>query len=165
MRSNFHRARLRITASLAGYPFSMINALVSAGLLHIYFCPTRYRAWSPTFRASWGVVFFFFISNVFLVVAPLLPPPLEADNVYEKLPYYSHCIGGVAVFGLGALYWLVWARLLPRLGSYRLAQITTIGRDGWSRRLIQGVPRAPKIPESHKSEQVHRDLKDEDMWI
>ncbi|WEW59531.1 methionine permease [Emydomyces testavorans] len=142
--------------NLIGYPLSVVNALVSAGLLHIYLQPARYPTWSPGIRATLPVVIFFFLSNVYLAVAPFLPPPKKEQNIYQHLPYYIHCLAGLAIFALGALYWVVWAKVLPWMGEYRLDEGTTIGRDGWSRKILHRIPTAPEF-ENHKE-------RDENMW-
>ncbi|TPX22451.1 hypothetical protein DIZ76_014323 [Coccidioides immitis] len=133
--------------NLIGYPLSIVNVLVSGGLLHIYFCPERYPTWSPGIRATLPVTFFFFFSNVYLAVAPFLPPPRRVGNVYERLPYYTHCLAGLTIFALGALYWLFWAKILPWMGEYRLGEESVVGQDGWARKIVQRIPTAPELEE------------------
>jgi hypothetical protein len=119
---------------------------VSAGLLHIYFYPKLYPTWVPAIRSPVPLTIFFFASNVFLAVAPFLRPPNKEDNIYQHLPYYIHCIAGLGVFVVGAVYWVVWARLLPWLGGYRLTQETGIDEEGWSRAEFRRVPvPSPKV--------------------
>jgi hypothetical protein len=77
------------------------------------------------------VVLFFLLSNVYLVVAPFVPPS-AGQNVYEHLPYYLHCVVGIALFGAGALYWVVWAHILPKIGGYKLVRDHIVTADGWS---------------------------------
>ncbi|EEP77623.1 conserved hypothetical protein [Uncinocarpus reesii 1704] len=141
--------------NLIGYPLSIVNALVSAGLIHIYLRPARYPTWSPAIRATLPVVAFFFISNVYLAVAPFVPPP-KVDNVYEHLPYYIHCLAGLAIFALGALYWIMWAKVLPWMGEYRLDERLTVGRDSWTRKIVQRVSTAPELGDQGNN--------DENMW-
>ena len=43
--------------------------------------------WHPPFRAYTPAIVFFFISNVFLAFAPLIPPA-HGFKVYERLPYW-----------------------------------------------------------------------------
>ncbi|KAI1940563.1 methionine permease [Ophidiomyces ophidiicola] len=142
--------------NLIGYPLSVINVFVSGGLIHIYFFPARYQNWYPGFRASLPVAIFFFLCNLYLVVAPFLPPPDKSDNVYDSMPYYIHCVGGIAIFGIGALYWLVWARILPWTGGYQLSEETTVGSDGWSRKVISRASTAPELGAAEH--------KDKNMW-
>lgn len=76
---------------------------------------------------------FFFFSNVYLVLAPYVPPTTPAENVYKTLPYYLHCVVALGVFAIGAIYYVVWAILLPRFGGYLLVKETVVDADGWSR--------------------------------
>ena len=75
------------------YPISLINMLVSLGLLYLHtplrfkLSPTLHARWAPPFRAWTPVVAAFFLSNVFLVLAPLVPPA-PGFKVYENLPYW-----------------------------------------------------------------------------
>jgi hypothetical protein len=46
--------------------------------------------WAPPFRAYKFAVVFFFLSNVFLVVVPMIPPSVGYEP-YEHLPYYVSC--------------------------------------------------------------------------
>lgn len=92
--------------------------------------------WSPPFRATWPVALLFLLSNVYLVVAPFVPPD-AGQNVYNDLPYYLHCVVGMGIIAAGGVYWLVWAVLLPRLGHYELVRETEIGElDGWERNVF-----------------------------
>lgn len=72
---------------MVSYPLAIINALISGGLLLLYTPVLRHWNWAPPFRATIPVVLFFFLSNVFLVIAPLVPPP-PGSSVYKSLPYW-----------------------------------------------------------------------------
>lgn len=82
---------------VSSYPLALINTFVSGGLVFIHLpdaaLPKRFRAlhtsyeWRPPFRAWTPVVLFFFLSNVFLVAVPLVPPA-RGYRVYEHLPYW-----------------------------------------------------------------------------
>ncbi|KAK2803029.1 hypothetical protein FQN50_007110 [Emmonsiellopsis sp. PD_5] len=130
--------------NIISYPLSIVNILVAVGLIHIYLYPSRYPDWAPSIRATFPVAVFFLLSNIFLTVAPFVPPQNTENNVYVHLPYYIHCIVGLGVFVLGAVYWIVWAALLPWMGGYRLAEDIVIAQDGWSRKVITRVPNTEK---------------------
>ncbi|CDO75763.1 hypothetical protein BN946_scf184921.g39 [Trametes cinnabarina] len=83
--------------NLSSYPLALINMFVSGGLLFIHL-PDRWLskslkglrasyAWHPPFKAWTLVVLFFFLSNIFLVAVPLMPPS-HGYQVYEYLPYW-----------------------------------------------------------------------------
>ena len=118
--------------SLVSYPLAIINVFVAAGLLHLYINRAAW-SWSPPISATMPVVIFFMLSNIYLVVAPFVPPD-EGQNVYESLPYWLHCVVGFAVILAGGVYWLVWAVLLPKIGGYELVKETVVDEmDGWER--------------------------------
>ncbi|KAI0065303.1 high-affinity methionine permease [Artomyces pyxidatus] len=126
--------------NLVSYPLAIINAAISAGLLFLY-TPLATRVgydWSPPFRASWPVVLFFFLSNVFLAVAPLVPPA-PGLSPYVHLPYWLHVVVSLGVFAVGGVYWIFWAKVFPRLGGYRLERHLEIQDDGVSRSVFKKV--------------------------
>ena len=126
--------------SLISYPLSIVNCFVSGGLIYIYLTQkTNFPDWAPGIRATLPVTIFFFLSNCYLVVAPYVPPTPD-QNVYEELPYYLHCVVAVAIFALGALYWVGWAVVLPKLGGYLLVKETVVDADGWSRSVFTKLP-------------------------
>lgn len=84
---------------------------------------------------------FFLLSNVYLVIAPYVPPD-AGQNVYEQLPYYLHCVVALGLFALGAVYYVVWAVLLPRWGGYVLVKESVVDADGWSRSVLTRVPQS-----------------------
>ncbi|KAJ9653446.1 methionine permease, partial [Neophaeococcomyces mojaviensis] len=121
--------------NVISYPLAVVNVFVAAGLLHLYYRPHDY-GWKPPFRASWPVALFFLLSNVYLVVAPFVPPT-DGQNVYKSLPYYLHCVVGIAILAGGGVYYIIWAQLLPRLGGYELVRDTVISDiDGWERNVF-----------------------------
>ncbi|KAK7689687.1 hypothetical protein QCA50_007482 [Cerrena zonata] len=117
--------------NLISYPLAIVNAFVSAGLIYLYLNEKRLK-WNPPFRATLPVAVLFLLSNIYLVIAPYIPPDGD-DNIYNDLPYYLHCVVALGIFALGAIYWLVWTIILPKIGNYRLVVKTTLGEDGWSR--------------------------------
>ncbi|KAJ6161283.1 hypothetical protein N7470_004679 [Penicillium chermesinum] len=126
--------------NLISYPLSIVNSFVAAGLIYIYLNrEKKFPTWSPPIRATLPVTVFFFLSNVYLVIAPYIPPD-AGQNVYEQLPYYLHCVVALGVFAFGALYYLGWAVLLPKLGKYVLVKETVVDADGWSRSVYTKLP-------------------------
>ncbi|OAX83606.1 hypothetical protein ACJ72_02035 [Emergomyces africanus] len=116
------------------YPVAVINTFVSAGLIHLYLNRAQYN-WNPPISATLPVVIFFLLTNLFLAIAPFVPPEI-GQNVYRQLPYYLHCCVGIAVLLSGGIYWLIWARLMPLLGKYRLETMVIMGEDGWTRNVF-----------------------------
>lgn len=68
-----------------------MNLAVAVGLLRLHTKSGAKAAggWNPPFRAWTVVVLFFALSNVFLAMVPLVPPP-EGQSVYEdkRIPYW-----------------------------------------------------------------------------
>ena len=122
--------------SVISYPLAVINVFVAGALIHLYLHPFsihRYpQQWTPPFKATLPVAIFFLLSNIYLVVAPFVPPS-DGQNVYNDLPYYLHCIVGIGIFVAGAVYWAFWAVLLPKFGKYDLVRETIVEGDGWGR--------------------------------
>ncbi|KAL3473551.1 amino acid/polyamine transporter I [Aspergillus californicus] len=126
--------------NLISYPLSIVNVFVSGGLVYIYVTKARdFPDWSPGIRATLPVTVFFCLSNVYLVIAPYIPPS-EGQNVYEQLPYYLHCVVALGIFAAGAIYYLVWAIAMPRFGGYVLVKETVVDADGWSRSVFTKLP-------------------------
>lgn len=138
--------------SLISYPLSIVNVFVSAGLIYIYLFPHRHPTWAPGIRATLPVAVFFFLSNLYLTIAPYVPPD-AGESVYEDIPYYLHCVVALGVFAAGAVYYVFWAILLPRLGGYTLVKETIVGRDGWSRSVFVKTP-ARKLGDVERSARV-----------
>jgi Amino acid permease len=117
------------------YPLAIVNAFVAAGLLYLYL-PNSKIEWSPPFRASWPVALLFLLSNIYLVIAPFIPPN-DGQNVYESLPYYLHCVVGMGIIAAGGVYWLIWAIVLPRVGKYEFVRETKVDAvAGWERNVF-----------------------------
>jgi hypothetical protein len=81
------------------------------------------------------------LSNLYLVVAPYIPPNIPDQNQYNGLPYYLHCLVGLAIIAAGGVYWVVWAIVLPRLGDSMLAKAVFKGEDGGTRDVFVHLPR------------------------
>ncbi|KAK1215538.1 hypothetical protein PQX77_021840 [Marasmius sp. AFHP31] len=75
--------------TLSSYASSLVNLAVSLGLLLLYTSAYRTWDWNPPFRAYRVVVVTFFVSNVFLVVVPFIPPAPNAKT-YDHLPYWVY---------------------------------------------------------------------------
>lgn len=120
---------------MISYPLSVINVFVAAGLIHLYLNPFSIhrnpQQWAPPFRCSLPIAIFFLLSNIYLVIAPFVPPT-DGASVYVSLPYWIHTVVGIGILLSGAVYWTFWAKLLPTLGGYELIRESVIGDDGWS---------------------------------
>ncbi|TQS33285.1 hypothetical protein Golomagni_06377, partial [Golovinomyces magnicellulatus] len=129
--------------NLISYPLAIVNTFVAGGLIHLY----RNRAernWNPPIKATLPVAVFFLLSNIYLVIAPFVPPS-DGQNVYEHLPYWIHCVVGFGVIAAGGVYWVIWSIVLPKIGRYELVQETVVDElDGWERNRFYTRPLGSK---------------------
>lgn len=125
--------------SVISYPLAVVNAFVSAGLVYLYLNRAAWN-WNPPIRATLPVAVFFFLSNIYLIVAPFVPPT-EGQNIYETLPYWIHCVVGFGILAAGGVYWLFWAVIGPKVGRYELVRETVVDEiDGWERHVFLRKP-------------------------
>ena len=87
--TSIHTDLPMILRLVSSYPLLLINMFTAAGLLYIHLHPEAVSScgWNPPFRAYTAAVWFFFVSNVFLVVVPWVPPA-PGYKVFERIPYY-----------------------------------------------------------------------------
>ncbi|KIM37300.1 hypothetical protein M413DRAFT_448598 [Hebeloma cylindrosporum] len=120
--------------NVISYPLSIINAAISFGIVYLAYRP--YPDWPRVGIPAQAAAAFFGAVNVFLFVVPLTKPPVGADP-YTSLPYWTHAVAGWAVFGLGFLYWVFWALILPKVGKYKLYRVEEWGKDGLRRHVFK----------------------------
>lgn len=99
--------------NLISYPLSVVNAAIAFALI-ILTVRRKHFGWNPPIQATLPVTIFFFLSSLYLVVAPYLAPTKASENVYESLPYYLHCVVGLGLFAAGAIWWVVRFHLFPK---------------------------------------------------
>ncbi|GMM37897.1 Mup1 protein [Saccharomycopsis crataegensis] len=125
--------------NLISYPLNIVNLFVGIGLIYLTIQAKRGKLiWNPPIKATLPVSIFFTLSSAYLVVAPYLAPS-EGQSVYKSLPYYLHCVVGIGIFAAGAVYWLIWAVILPKIGGYYLhhQQILDESDGFWRTEIIQ----------------------------
>jgi len=112
--------------NLYTYPGSWINAFVGAGLVYLQY--KKSENWSSPWHTYLPISILWFISNLFLVIVPFLPPRESWDA--QGYPYYVFPIVGVGVLLLGAVYWLFWTKIIPRIGGYKVVADRTFDESG-----------------------------------
>jgi protein-S-isoprenylcysteine O-methyltransferase Ste14 len=123
-----------------------VNTFVAGALVHLYLHRDAWN-WNPPIRATLPVAIFFLLSNIYLVVAPFVPPT-DGQSVYESLPYWLHCVVGFGIIFAGGVYWLVWAVILPKIGHYKLEREVIVDDiDGWERHVFKRVPKTAAVSE------------------
>jgi hypothetical protein len=60
----------------------------------------------------------YFLVNAFLAIVPFIPPTGGSDP--DGYPYYVFPVVGVAVLLGGAVYWVIYKRVLPKLLGYKI---------------------------------------------
>ncbi|KAF7773105.1 hypothetical protein Agabi119p4_5272 [Agaricus bisporus var. burnettii] len=104
-----------LVINLASWPLTVVNAVISFGLIYLYFAPSsrssehQHYRWHHQSTTTLICTLFFGIANVFLFIAPLVKPPPGAEP-YERLPYWTHAAVGWALFGLGGIWWVFGRR-------------------------------------------------------
>lgn len=126
--------------NLISYPLNVVNTFVGIGLLYLKWRKHQGRIeWNPPIKTHFTVVIFFTLSSLYLVAAPYIPPS-HGQKVYNDLPYYVHCVVTWGIFGIGAIYFLFWARIIPRLRKYTLLVEEVLGSDGFWRNKFLKIP-------------------------
>jgi len=125
--------------SLSSYALAVINTLVSLGLLLLYTKPYLEWHWDPPFRAPKIIVWLYLISNIFLVVVPLIPPS-PGSGAYEHLPYCLHVFMVYFISLTGVAYWYASCIWLPKKQGYRLERDWILQADDVSRYVFRRTP-------------------------
>lgn len=135
-------------ANLMTYPLSVVNGFVGLGIIWINFrkserrigfgkhsivLPALFPEWKPTIKATWPVALFFVLGNLYLIVAPFVPPERPSENQYATMPYWIHACVGLCLYGAGLIYWLLVFIIWPKLRGYTMETETYIDDDGWKR--------------------------------
>ncbi|AMD18899.1 HBL003Cp [Eremothecium sinecaudum] len=139
--------------NLISYPMNIINTAVSGGLLWIYWQRRQGKIeWDPPIRAGVYVTTAFLLANIYLVFAPYIPPPADM-RLDQTLPYWTHCVLAWAIFGVGAIYWFVWTRILPKIGGYKLVYSEVLGEDGfWRNKILKQYDDKPPVEVENSAE-------------
>ncbi|ODQ66236.1 amino acid transporter [Nadsonia fulvescens var. elongata DSM 6958] len=117
-------------SNLITYPLSIVNVFVSVGLIYVHFTKDKYYPdFSPKIKSPLIVTAFFALSSIYLVVAPYVPPS-DGQSVYKSIPYYLHCVVGIAMFAVGGMYWFIWRIVWPKVGNFEWERVT-IKKEGW----------------------------------
>ncbi|TXT11197.1 hypothetical protein VHUM_01948 [Vanrija humicola] len=128
--------------ALKSYPDSFFLALMTFGLFLIRrqrkkagLPRTQYRSW------SW-VAGVFFAAKVFLLVMPWVPPRGTLISTSFGFFYAASSLTGLGIIGLCGVYYLLWTKILPRLGGYKIRQTVIQLSDGAISSYIIKVPNA-----------------------
>jgi hypothetical protein len=112
-------------ANLGSYNGIWWVALVSGGLLYLQFNPKE--KWSSPFHCYLPFTVFSLISSLFLIIVPFIPPQ---SDYFNPIPFYVFPVTGMGIILVGLVYWLFFARILPRIGHYRINVTREMLSDG-----------------------------------
>lgn len=118
-----------------GYPGQIFALATSIGIIWLRYkrpdLKRPFKAWIPA-------VIFRIVLCFCLLAAPFFPPSHPKPG---GLFYATYAIVGVGILVFGALYWLVWTVILPRLGGYRLEEKQDVLDDGTAITVLTRVPK------------------------
>ncbi|AOA63826.1 High affinity methionine permease [Komagataella phaffii CBS 7435] len=127
--------------NLISYPMNIINFFVAGALLWLrYEARKGRREWIPNIKTPVPVIVFFLLSSLYLIIAPYIPPAKGQSSVYNHMPYWIHCVAAWGIFALGVLYWIIWGRVIPKVGKYRLISRDVHDTDGYWRNKFFKIP-------------------------
>lgn len=142
--------------NLISYPLNVVNTFVALGLLWLKWQNYKGKAtWKAPITTPWPIVAFFFLASLYLIVAPYIPPS-AGQSVYNTLPYWIHPVVTWAVFGIGAIYWIMWVKVIPHFGGYTLACKEILGEDGFWRNKFFHIPHGQIEDEDSELQGVKR---------
>ncbi|KAK9383450.1 amino acid/polyamine transporter I [Kockiozyma suomiensis] len=105
------------------YPSAWINALVAGGLIYLQY--NKREQWESPFRSYLPITLTYLFSNFFLMYLPLVSPPGRTDH-----PGVTIAVFGMGCLFMGAIYWLVWSKIMPALGEYKIVNEYVTDEDG-----------------------------------
>ncbi|PVH22311.1 hypothetical protein CXQ85_005339 [Candidozyma haemuli] len=133
--------------NLISYPLNVVNTFVALGLLWLKWNSYRGNAhWKAPITCPWPVTAFFFLSSLYLIAAPYIPPS-DGQTVYQDLPYWIHPVVTWGVFAVGAIYWLAWTKIIPHIFGYTLEAKEILGEDGFWRNKFFKIPHGEVVEE------------------
>ncbi|KAF4510261.1 hypothetical protein G6O67_002163 [Ophiocordyceps sinensis] len=111
---------------MSTYPPTWIQAFVTAGLIWLQY--NKWENWNSPWHTPLPISIAYLLSNVFLMIVPLMPP--RGDWNAGGYPYYVLPVVGVGVLLLGAVYWALWAKVLPCLSGSKVVCERAFDEEG-----------------------------------
>ncbi|KAK5655622.1 hypothetical protein OQA88_5553 [Cercophora sp. LCS_1] len=118
-----------------GYPGQFFVLATSFGLIWLRWTrPDLKRPYKAFLPAVWARI----LLSLALVAAPFVPR--EGEDGSAHLFRVTYALVGISIILFGVIYWLFLAKILPKLGNYRLEETTDVLTDGTT------VTRLTRIP-------------------
>lgn len=97
-----------------------VGFFLGAGLLYLYLKPGSTWESKSGFTPIGGWVWaaFFMLANLFMMIAPWIPPPQTPQFnklVFEDTAFYVYPTVAVSIMAFGVLYWVAFAKIYPRI--------------------------------------------------
>jgi amino acid transporter len=108
------------------YPGSWINGFVTAGLIYLHY--SKRERWTSPWHTYLPIAVLYLLANAFLAIVPFIPP--DGDWNAEGYPYYVFPVVGVSVLLLGVVYWVLWTKVVPKIGGYKIVAERHMDAEG-----------------------------------
>jgi phosphatidylinositol 4-kinase len=111
---NWIKRELFLYADRTGDADQESTVFLACGLIYLNFTPSeRWAEQRTTFRSSPVLTIFWILSLLFVLGAPFMP-----NSPSAAIPYYVVPALGTSMLGIGTVYWVIWAKLLPLMGFH-----------------------------------------------
>ncbi|WVQ78135.1 hypothetical protein IAT38_000216 [Cryptococcus sp. DSM 104549] len=108
--------------ALQNYPDSLFMFLMTIGVFFIRRQRKHLGLGRSEFKAWDAALILFLLSKIFLLVMPWVPPVggIYAGNF--SFFYATATLTGLGILALCGIYYILWTRIFPKIGGYRLRQ-------------------------------------------
>ena len=110
---------------LQSYQGACFSALICGGLLWLQYRKSEH--WESPFHSYLPFTLIALLSSLILVSVPFMPP---AAGKGGSIPYFVFPVVGLGTLFIGVGYWVVYAKVLPRIGGYEISVEREVREDG-----------------------------------
>ncbi|WOO78733.1 High-affinity methionine permease [Vanrija pseudolonga] len=128
--------------ALQNYPSSFYLALTTIGLFFIRRQRTRLGLPRTEYRGWTFVAIFYVLANVFLLIMPWVPPKAGINASAFGFFYAASSLVGLGFIVIAFLYYVLWIKVLPKLGNYSIRKVVLDLDDGSVAHKLARVPNA-----------------------
>ncbi|KAI4599875.1 hypothetical protein KJ359_001611 [Pestalotiopsis sp. 9143b] len=118
------------------YPRMVLATLVACGFVYMRLNPRE--NWSSPLKVPLAVLVIYAAHHCLVAAMPLAS---SLSHNGSAMPPWLAPVIGLGILGTGVLYWVVWAKVLPRVRGYRVEARRTVGEDGSEMVEFRKVPR------------------------
>lgn len=132
----------RPVIALQNYPSSFYLALTTIGLFFIRRQRARLGLPRTGYRGWTVVAIFYVLGNVFLLIMPWVPPKAGINASAFGFFYAASSLVGLGFILIAFLYYVLWIKVLPKLGNYSIRKVVLDLDDGSVAHKLVRVPNA-----------------------